>query len=307
MSSLMIGCYTPDRGRGTGITTPDGRIVPTPSPSFVIVHPRLPVVYAVGEETHGTVAAWSLDDWSPLGTGETGGADPCHLLVDGDSLVTVNYSGGSIAVHALDADGRIGRRTDLVVHTRHGEHPRQDGPHPHMLSATPDGFLVTDLGGDAIYHYHVEDGRLFRDRIVEAPTGSGPRHVLRLGDRWMVTAELSGEVLVYDADWTLLGRVAARGSTEPNDVSELAASADHLYVANRGPDTVSVFSLGGDLPVYVTEVPVAANPRHIALDGDTLYIASQDDDVVQVMRITDGVPVLVDTIATPSPTCVVVL
>ena len=38
-------------------------------------------MYAVGEEEHGTVSAWSFGDWTPMGTGETGGADPCHLVV----------------------------------------------------------------------------------------------------------------------------------------------------------------------------------------------------------------------------------
>jgi 6-phosphogluconolactonase len=311
MSSLFIGCYTPDRGRGLGITTPDGRIVPAISPSFVITHPRLPVLYAVAEETEGGVAAWSLDDYEPSGTGATGGADPCHLAVSGDHLVTVNYSGGSIAVHALDPDGWIGRRTDLVVHTRHGDHPRQDGPHPHMVrpvsAAAGDTLIVTDLGGDAIYLYHLEEGRLVRDRIVEAPTASGPRHVLRVGDRWLVTTELSAEVLVYDDDWTLVGRVATRPTLGPNDVSELVATATHLYVANRGPDTVSVFTLGGDLPVYVTEIPVGANPRHVTLADGVLYVSSQDADEIHVLRIgADGIPAPESVIDTPSPTCVLV-
>jgi 6-phosphogluconolactonase len=308
MSALFIGCYTPDRGHGHGITTPGGYVVPAVSPSFIITHPRLPVLYAVSEETVGGVAAWSLDDWEPFGTGETGGADPCHLAVDGDHLVTVNYSGGSISVHALDAEGRIGERTDLVTHTRHGDHPNQDGPHPHMVRSTPDGLIVTDLGGDAIYLYHLDAGRLVRDRIVEAPPGSGPRHILRVRDRWLVTAELSGSVLVYDTDWTLLGAVPASRAPGHNDVSELVATSTHLYVANRGPDTISVFSFDGDLPVYVTEVAVGAHPRHVTLDGDRLYVSSKNSDEIHVLGIApDGIPALVETIDTPSPTCVLIL
>jgi 6-phosphogluconolactonase len=307
MSSLLIGCYTPDRGRGTGISVPGGHTIATPSPSFVIRHPHLPVIYAVGEEEHGTVAAWSIDDWAPMGTGETGGSDPCHLTVDGDALISVNYSGGNVSVHALDADGRIGERTDLITHDRVGEHPRQDGAHPHMVSATPDGLVVTDLGGDALYLYHQVKGTLVLDGIVGTPPGSGPRNILRAGDLWLVTAELSGQLLVYSADWTYIGAVATSRSEGPNDVSELATGGGYVYVANRGPDTVGVFRLDGDQPVYVTEVPTGANPRHITLDGDTLYVANQDADTVQVMRTADGVPELVETIATPSPTCVLVL
>jgi 6-phosphogluconolactonase (cycloisomerase 2 family) len=312
MSELLIGCYTPPHGRGTGISVPGGHVIPTPSPSFVIRHPHLPVIYAVGEEAHGTVSAWSLGDWTPMGSGETGGADPCHLTVDGDSLISVNYSGGNVSVHALGADGRILERTDLVAHDRAGDHDRQDGPHPHMVHASDDGLAVTDLGGDGIYLYHREQGKLVLDRIVDTPAGAGPRNVARVGDQWLVTAELSGELLVYASDWTYVGAEPTTRSPGHNDVSELAAGGGYVYVANRGPDTIGVFALGDGLPTYVTEVPTGRNPRQITLhtapDGTrTLYVANQGDDTVSVMPIADGVPVLAESIATPSPTCVVVL
>src|SRR5215813_3188192 len=149
---LLIGGYTPDKGDGTGIVVVDGdrvvATVPTGSPSWIARHPTLPVLYAVDETGDGGVAAWALASGvpaDPLGTGRTGGADPCHLTVDatGGFLVTANYTGGSVSVHRLGADGSIGERTDLVGHRRHGEHPRQrDGAHPHMARVDGDGLLV---------------------------------------------------------------------------------------------------------------------------------------------------------------------
>jgi 6-phosphogluconolactonase len=309
MSDLLFGCYTPDRGRGTGIAGTSGTTTPAVSPSFVIRHPRLPVIYAVAETEDGGVAAWSLNDWAPMGLGGTGGADPCHLTVSGEFLVTVNYSGGSVAVHALDPDGRIGTRTDLVAHQRHGSGERQSAAHPHMVRAFDDGLVVTDLGGDAVYLYHLDAGKLVCDRIVHTPAGSGPRHSLPVGDRWLVTGELSAAVLVYDTAWNLLGEVAASRSSAENLLSELAASDGYLYVANRGPDTISVFALDGELPVYLTEVPTGRNPRHIALNGDLLHVANQDSDEVITLRIdpATGIPARVGTLAVPSATCVLVL
>ncbi|MBB5867592.1 6-phosphogluconolactonase (cycloisomerase 2 family) [Allocatelliglobosispora scoriae] len=321
---LLVGCYTPERGQGAGVAvvaTEAGvpvrveRVVPAASPSFLARHPTRPVLYAVGEtETDtGTIAAWSTSGDAPdapLGAVvDSGGADPCHLTVDstGRFLVTVNYTGGSIAVHRLDGGGAILERTDLVHHDRHGDHERQDGGHPHQVRALPGGaLLVTDLGGDAIYRYRLRDGKLIADGLIEAPARSGPRHLVQVGDAWLVTAELSTQVLVYDADWRLVGQVPATRSTGECLVSELAVGGDFLYVANRGVDTVSVFRLGAELPEYVTEVPTGAWPRHIAVVGPHLHVANQKSDELTTMLIdpATGVPAVVSTLAVPSPTCV---
>lgn len=336
MASLLIGGYTGDKGSATGIAVVGGdgvtSTVAAQSPSWIAWHPRLPVLYAVAEVADGRVHAWSLADGVPaayLGSGETGGAEPAHLAVDGSGrfLITANYSGGSISVHRLDDDGSIGPRTDLVRHIRHGDHPRQRQAHPHMVLAIDGGVLVIDLGGDAIYRYGLgEDGRLELERVIAAPAGSGPRHLLPVGGRYYVTAELSGQVLVFGQDGQLAGAVPAStgpastgpastgpASTGPagnsgghNQPSELASNGRYLYVANRGPNTVAVFALDGELPRHVTEVPVGDWPRHIALDNDLLYVANERSHQVMAMRIdpATGIPEIERTIGIPSPTVI---
>jgi 6-phosphogluconolactonase len=316
MAPILVGGYSGDKGSGTGIAVIDGdqitAIIPVDSPSWIARHPSLPVLYAVAELDEGRVHAWALAAGVPaasLGSGQTGGGEPAHLTVDpsGRFLVTANYSGGSIAVHQLGPDGRIGARTDLVQHVRHGEHPRQDGPHPHMIRVVGDSLLVTDLGGDAIYRYQLTaDGQLKLDDIIAAPAGTGPRHVLPVGDRYYVTAELSGQVLVYDAAFELVGAVPASAGTGPNQPSELVSDGRYLYVANRGPNTVTVLALDGALPRYVTEVPAGDWPRHIALDGDLLYVASERSHEVMIMRVdpATGIPATAQTIEVPSPTVI---
>jgi 6-phosphogluconolactonase len=316
MTRLLIGGYSGDKGDGAGIAVLDGgqitTVIPADSPSWLTRHPDLPVLYAVAETDDGRVNAWSLADGvpdEPLGSGTTGGAEPAHLAVDasGRYLITANYGGGSISVHRLGADGSIGERTDLVQHEAHGQHPRQEQAHPHMVRPMGDDLLVTDLGGDAIYRYQLStDGKLTLDRIFSAPAGSGPRHVLPVGDRYYLTAELSGEVLGYGADGNPLGSVPASATTGHNQPSELASDGRFLYVANRGPDTISVFALDDELPRYITEVPVGQWPRHIALDGDRLYVANERSHTVMVMQIDQetGIPALIETIEVPSPTVV---
>lgn len=316
MTTLLVGGYSGDKGGGSGITVlEDGKVsatIPAESPSWIARHPELPVLYAVEETDHGKVHAWSLRDGRPageLGSGDTGGAEPAHLAVDptGRFLVTANYSGGSISVHQLGPDGAIGARTDLVTHDHHGKQSPQDTAHPHMIRMTDDGLLVADLGGDAIYRYQLSPGgQLKPDGVIATPPGSGPRHILPVRDRYYVTAELSGQVLSYDPDWQLISAVPASKSEGPNQPSELASNGRYLYVANRGPDTVSVFALDADLPRYVTEVAVGDWPRHLALDEDTLYVANERSDELMVLRIdpVTGIPRPERTLSVPSPTVV---
>jgi YVTN family beta-propeller protein len=176
-----------------------------------------------------------------------------------------------------------------------------------MVRADTDGLLVTDLGGDAIYRYHLTtDGRLEPDGVIATPPASGPRHLLPVGDRNYLTAELSGEVLVYDADWQFIGAVPASAAGGHNQPSELVSDGRHLYVANRGPDTVSVFALDAKLPRYVTEIGVGEWPRHMALDGNRLYVANERSHTVMILAIDPdtGIPGLASTVAVPSPTVV---
>jgi 6-phosphogluconolactonase len=316
MTRLLIGGYSGDKGAASGISVLEGdrviATIPADSPSWLARHPQLPVVYAVAETDEGHVRAWRLADGvpaEPLGSGDTGGAEPAHLTVDpaGQFLITANYTGGSISVHRLGPDGSIGERTDLVQHQVHGEHPRQDTAHPHMILAVADGLLVTDLGGDAIYSYQLSpDGKLTQNGVLVAPRGSGPRHVLPVGDRYYATAELSGQVLVFDTHQHLAGATAASARPGPNQPSELVSNGKYLYVANRGPNTVSVFDLRGDAPLYVTEVATGDWPRHIALGDGTLYVANERSNQVMRMRIdpATGVPAHEQTIEVPSPTFV---
>jgi 6-phosphogluconolactonase (cycloisomerase 2 family) len=316
MTRLLIGGYSGDKGSGSGIAVVDDEevsaVIPAESPSWIARHPSLDVLYAVAETDHGHVQAWTLVDGVPareLGSGDTGGAEPAHLEVDptGHYLITANYTGGSISVHRLGPDGSIGERTDLIHHEAHGDEPRQEQAHPHMVRASSGELLVTDLGGDAIYRYRLTpQGKLMQEGVVPAPAGSGPRHLLTIANRTYVTAELTGQVLVYGADWQLLGAVPASASTGHNQPSELVSDGHFLYVGNRGPDSVAVFELNGTLPRYVTEVQVGGWPRHIALDGDQLYVANERSHSVMIMTISPetGIPAPAGTINVPSPTVV---
>ncbi|MFE9691360.1 lactonase family protein [Micromonospora sp. NPDC005806] len=336
---VHIGGYTAEMGgRAEGIVaarrdpvsgelTPLGTVAVTPSPSFLVRHPTLPVLYAVNELSEGRVSAFRAapdGDLDPLGVRPTGGAEPCHLAVtpDGRHLVVANYGGGSVAVFPLDGDGVPGERSDLVRHEGHGADPqRQEKAHCHMVSPDPDGgpLLAVDLGTDSVYRYDLEaaSGRLVpRAPRVRTPAGTGPRHLARHPDgrRCWLVGELDATVTGYEltADGALhqRARVDASGRAGPVQPSEVAVGPDgrFLYVGNRGVGTVAVFAVAGEVPELVAEVDTGGEwPRHFAFEGGYLYVADERADMIRIFRVdpATGVPEVVgEPVPMASPTCV---
>ncbi|GAA3086719.1 lactonase family protein [Streptosporangium carneum] len=311
-----IGGYTPDTGgSGTGITAVELEgltrlgVTPASGPSFLALHPRLPILYAVGESERGTVGVFAVGDGAPapLAQRPSGGSAPCHLAVDpsGTLLAVTNYGDGTVSVHRIDESGLL---TDVWTF------PYREGAHAHQAVFGQDGVLyVTDLGADEVRRYLVEGGPAgsgaspHPEGPVRLASGMGPRHMARSGEHWYVAGELDGTVRVYDDGWNEIGSVAASAAEDRNHPSHIEVSGGFVYVANRGPDTISVFSLRTLAPV--AEVACGgAWPRHFAIAGDRLYVANQRSDGIAVLTLKDGIPQPDPTVfATGTPTCVLPL
>jgi 6-phosphogluconolactonase len=266
---LLIGCYTPPNGVGAGVVRalPDGRrrlLGALESPSFLVQHPTLPIVYAPE-------------------------ADSCHIAIAGGHLVTVQYAAGTVRVYRLDGDVAVGGRT----------HVMGGFVHPHMAAADSDGVLISDLGRDVVVRCALAGGRLTTEAEYAVP--GGPRHFVRAGTRWHVTGERDGTLAAFTSSWEPVSRVA--GLTVPSEVA--VYDERFLYVASRGPDTISVFTVDGLR--LVAEVPSGGGwPRHIAVEGDRLYVAHQHSHDVTTLRIdrSTGVPQYLRSFAVTSPSCV---
>ncbi|MBP2704046.1 lactonase family protein [Microbispora sp. RL4-1S] len=322
---LVIGGYTPDTdGSGPGLTVvradPSGGLAPVAEapasgPSFVVEHPELPLLYAVLERPDGGVAVFAEEPGGPRRLAErpSGGSFPCHVAIDPDAewLAVANYGDGTVAAYRLDDDGMLAPDPLLFRNEGSGPDPeRQRGPHAHQAVFGPDRVLhVTDLGTDEM--------RRFLPGMVPHPEGpvrlapgSGPRHFVHHQEHWYVTGELDGTVRVYDEDWREVGGTAASESGEHNLPSHIAVSADgrHLYVGNRGPDTVTVFAPDGPRLERVAEVPSGGHwPRHFAVTPDRLYVAEQRSDEVTALDLVDGLPRAgVRAMGVGSPSCVLV-
>ncbi|HLT11766.1 MAG TPA: lactonase family protein [Micromonosporaceae bacterium] len=332
--SVFVGCYTKGHGGDgvgvllvrrdptTGALGPVRNQVTTPAPSFVVLHPTLPVLYAVHELDEGEVSAFALEpggDLRPLsGPRPSGGSYPCHAAVDPDGrhLMVANYGSGSVAAIELDSGGALGA-LHVSQHSGQGQDPhRQKGPHAHMAVANEGAVLAVDLGTDTLYRHPFDEatGRLLDGEVlVQFPPGTGPRHLARdrMG-RLHVCGELSASVTTLepgDGGWKVSAVVPSTtaGSAQPSGIV-VSDDGRFLYVANRGTDTIAVFALDGERPRIVGEVSCGGSwPRDIVQIGQFLYAANERSNTVVVFRLdpATGQPQPTgDVLATPSPTCV---
>lgn len=248
-------------------------LVGTPSPSFVALAPSGERLYAVSEQSQGSVATFAVSttDGAPVleprGRASSGGADPCHLVALDHEVWVSSYSSGTFGVLALDASGDLAEDAALSTFEHSGSGPvldRQEGPHAHSALPTPSGRFawVMDLGTDEVRRYR-RSGRtataaLEPDGIaVTFPAGTGPRHaVIHPGGTAFVVGELDAAVHVVRTDPSSGGGVpvaAVPACTTPSRdgvrplPSHVALSADgtRLYVAVRGPDVVATFAVHG--------------------------------------------------------------
>ena len=275
---LLIGCYTPHSGggRGEGIIAarrdprsgalrPAGVVARTPSPSFLAWHPTLPVVYAANELPDGAVSAWRFVDGRVEAArhASTGGESPCHLCVtpDGRYLLASNYGSGSIALLALDDDGAIRGRTDLLAHEGHGPDPdRQASPHAHMVSAPPKWAVSPS-----------------RTSSSAAAFGSGTAPGSGPGD------------VAAGSDASPASRVNPGPGGTPDPGVEGGYGAGALLAVDLGTDSIYPYAIAHDRLVpaaHRIHLRRGTGPRHLARhpDGRRVYVVGELDASVTVLQ-----------------------
>ncbi|MFO7957164.1 MAG: lactonase family protein [Candidatus Brocadiia bacterium] len=346
-----VGSYSDESARGihafefdvaTGRLERLGGAGGVTNPSFLALHPGGRFLYAVNEtgqfagEGSGAVAAFSIDPASGgltlLNRQATGGPGPCHLTVDatGRCVLAANYRGGSVCVVPIEADGRLGERTDFVQHQGSSVHPtRQTGPHAHSVTLDPTNTFacVADLGVDrvVIYRLDPENGRLSpnADPWYQARRGAGPRHFAFGRNGWFayLINELDSTVTVLRCDRTRGGLEQVQTiSALPGDFEGESTAADihvhpsgrFVYGSNRGHDSIAVFAVNretGRLRLVGHESTRGETPRGFALDptGEWLVAANQNSDNIVVFRIDTETGRLTPTgheVEVSSPTCV---
>ncbi|MFC7492550.1 MULTISPECIES: lactonase family protein [unclassified Knoellia] len=311
-----------DGGHGLGAAVAS---IELPRPGWVVWAPDGTHLHVACETPDGHVVTLMVEDrsdgppaLSQVGQCSTGGAHPCHLALmpDGRTLLAANYTDGTVSTIEV-TDDVVTTLTDTARLSGSGPHPtRQEGSHAHQVAPLPDDRVwVVDLGGDQIVTYAVREGVLDQLTSSALPPGAGPRHVVRdprTGRAW-VGAELSGFLVALRENAVgrleVTGQVLASSSRTENSVAQiwLDADAQRLLISNRGPDTLSVFDVAGDLPVLIGETAVPAHPRHFHADGerDILLVAGRDADAVTTHDLSPHrIGRAVTTLTVPAPMCV---
>src|SRR5580698_10278252 len=91
--TMYVGTYTKGTSKGiyaykvhpaTGKFTSVGLAGESSNPSFLAVHPNQRFLYAVNENSKGTISAFAIESngtLKPLNQVSSKGADPCHLSI----------------------------------------------------------------------------------------------------------------------------------------------------------------------------------------------------------------------------------
>ncbi|MCA4134596.1 beta-propeller fold lactonase family protein [Arthrobacter sp. M4] len=343
---IWTGSYTADNGgKGSGIgaaaVRDDGGLdwlgtaVEAPSPSFLAVHPAVPVVYAVGEAAQ-TVRAYRRTgnaQLEPFGEAWLAGAAACHVAVDphGRFIVVACWGDGQVLLFELDDDGAITSRlaappaADPYVEDPSARDIATGGDRVSRAHATlflADGrILTTDLGFDVVRSWNYSPGvGLIPDHDVALPLHSGPRHLAQhaSGTVFIVT-EYSIEVAILrkgpDGRYALTGLVPvfANGSSEGDAAAELALSPDgrFAYAGVRGSNRIGTLEVDDDGTRLrpIGDAPSGGDwPRHHLVRDGWLHVAHErsNDVVTFALDPMTGLPEEVhNRLQTGSPTVLI--
>jgi 6-phosphogluconolactonase len=294
----------------------------TSHPSFLAMHPRLPILYAVNETPagDGALCSFRLDAnraaLTPLERVSSGGNGPCYVSVDatGSNAFVANYGGGSFAAFGLGGGSGLHSAGFFDCHNNAAcgvvgpNKARQDAAHMHCAVISPDNrfVLACNLGEDAIEVFRIHPGAA---RPMEAPVrfaaraGSGPRHLaFHPNGLWLYCIhELDCTIDLYD--WnvnngapspvlrkdSVISTLASRAALPGSTACELAVSPDgrFVYANTRGENSLVVYRVDGSTGLLTEQQRVFSGggmTRHFAFDPSRRWLlcANQGTSTVTV-------------------------
>jgi 6-phosphogluconolactonase len=335
---LYAGSYTAGTSKGiyawkfdsrTGALSPLGLMARTPQPAHLWIAPNGRTLYAVNWEDVGSVSAWRIAPHTGaltfLNKTSAHGAQPNQVVVDpsGRVAVTVNYTNGSMAAFKLEPDGKLGEAFYVDQHTGKPLSPKQPGPRQHGIQFSRDNkfLFITDLGLDRIYSYRFDAAAPSvvpsDPPYVSTHAGAGPRRIQMSpdGGHLYVDHETDSEVEVFAIDGGKLTSQQTLPTVPPeakarNTTAEILISADgrHLYVANRGHDSVAIYAVNAKTGLLTYQENVStggSTPRNIRFDptGNWFFAANEKSGNIAEFKVAKasghltptGITVPIDT------------
>lgn len=345
--TMFVGTYT-EGGNSKGIYTyrfnqENGTFellssATAANPSFLTLSPDGKHLYAVSEYNDGRQGAYSFDlsqDKALLSYPvfqstvskeelKQAGADPCHIVTDGNYVITANYTGGDISVFPLDAEGKLKAETQHIAFV--GKTPKHVA-HIHCIIPTPDKkyILATDLGNDRVYRFRYNKKARKNAEVLtaqqvayEVSDRQGPRHLTfsKDGRFAYLIGELGGECVVLGYHKGKLKEVqrlmADEGDGRGSADIHISPDGRFLYTSHRlKKDGIAIFAIDLEKGT-LTKVGyqfTGIHPRNFAItpNGKFLLVACRDDNKIQVFRRDEATGKLTDTslnISVDKPTCV---
>ena len=256
------------------------------------------------------------------------GSSPCHVSLDKTNkyLFSANYHKGETSAYPINADSSIAPASALVIHQGSGPNKtRQEKPHSHYSALTPDEkyLCVIDLGIDKLLVYAVNNGKLSKHNELSLNPGCGPRHMAFHPNKefaYLLT-ELSSEVVVLEyskseGSFSILQYISALPADFKDESSgsaiHLSPDGNFVYAANRGHDSIAVFSVdnsSGKLTFVAHTGAEGSAPRDftIAPGGNYLIAANQDSNNIvpfSIDKSTGKLTRVSDTVILPNPVCI---
>jgi len=186
-------------------------------PDYFARHGNLLYAANAGSGANAAVSCFSINpntcDLKLLTHVSSHGDGPCYVSVDqtGRNVFIANYTGGTFTAYKASPNGALAEASSLDCHTDPvcgpvgPTKPRQDAPHLHCATLTPDNrfVLVCDLGSDAIDVFPLDPtASKPLSAPIRIPTrpGSGPRHVaFHPNAKWLYCIhELDCTIDLYD-------------------------------------------------------------------------------------------------------------
>jgi 6-phosphogluconolactonase len=330
---MYVGTYTNAGSKGIYVYRYDsdsgkvealGLAAETENPSFLVSDSAGKHLYGVNEtpkyqgEASGAVTGFSIDRKSGKLTAinqvSSHGADPCYISFDrsGKYVLVANYTGGTVAVFPVAADGKLGEASSVVEDQGPlgPNHERQERSHAHWIEASARNRFayVADLGLDRvlIYKFDASKGTLGRGEPADSfsavlDPGTGPRHVAfsKDGKFMYALAEMDSSVTVFANDnekYRSIQKISAlpQGFSGKNDAAEIVMhpSGKFLYTSNRGDDSIAVFavdSASGKLTSVDRTATGGKTPRNFAVDPEGKHLLAANEETGNVVEFAvDG-------------------
>lgn len=312
---MLSGSFTGDSPDGVNLLEFDDtagtlalvRALPgAPDASFLALDAEARRLYAV-DEAHGRVGAFSiakgLSAIDPLGYQPSEGTYTCYVSLSPDRkhLAVANYGSDVTVVFRLDQQGAL--QPGPVILRGTGS---TAAGHAHWARWSPEGdrLYVVDLGHDEVrvHAFDSATGSIGPAKTAfRTPAGHGPRHLaFHANGRTAYLLTEHGSTLVA------LAREANGSFTEINTVPSLPGdyrgkaqaahiqlndAGTHVYVSNRGPNTIGVFRIAADGSVSAVQQASTGGdwPRFFLLLERHLLACNQESNSIVVFDVAaDG-------------------